>query len=65
MRKRAWRGGGRAVSKHELELEDPLTNYSLFELRPSGLEIEVLKGQCHEMIFYFEGLNILISTFCK
>jgi hypothetical protein len=24
-----------------------------------------LKGQCHEMIYFFEGLNILISTFCE
>jgi hypothetical protein len=23
-----------------------------------------LKGQFHEMVIFFEGLNILISTFC-
>jgi hypothetical protein len=23
-----------------------------------------LKGQCHEIDIFFEGLNILISTFC-
>jgi hypothetical protein len=24
----------------------------------------ILKGQCHEMFLFIEGLNILISTFC-
>jgi hypothetical protein len=30
-----------------------------------GLNIDFfLKGQCHEMDIFFNGLNILISTFC-
>ncbi len=28
------------------------------------VETWILKGQCFEMDIYFEGLNILISTFC-
>jgi hypothetical protein len=28
-----------------------------------GLQL-FLQGQCHEMDIFFEGLNILISTFC-
>jgi hypothetical protein len=27
-------------------------------------DLVFLKGQCHEMDLFFQGLNILISTFC-
>jgi hypothetical protein len=31
---------------------------------PPAEDVGFRKGQCHEMDIFFEGLNILISTFC-
>jgi hypothetical protein len=51
------------ICKRNLDVDRPgYTNLNRWTVRLKTMNH--LKGQCHEMDIFFEGLNILISTFC-